>query len=44
MRLNSKVILHEDGKDSTWNVLRKKHKENLIRGRVMNSEPPDLNF
>ncbi len=44
MRLNSKVTLHEEENDDTWDVLRKKHKEDIVKGRVMNGEQPDLNF
>ena len=44
LRLNNKVKLSEEEMDDTWDNMRKEHKQDLIEGRVMNGEPPDLNF
>lgn len=44
MRLNNKVKLSEGEMDDTWDNIRKEHKQQLIEGRILNGEPPDLNF
>ncbi len=44
IRLENKLSADEKGADDFVDTIRKKIKENLIKGRVMNGEPPDLNF
>ncbi len=44
IRLESGVYIEDNEKDDFMNAIRKGVKEEIIRGRILNGEPPDLNF
>jgi hypothetical protein len=45
MRLENKVTVQDEAEDmADWEEFRKTHKDELVKGRVLNGEPPDLNF
>jgi len=45
MRLENKMTVQGEEEDIVdWEEIRKSHRDELIKGRVLNGEPPDLNF